>query len=121
MIIPSPWPWHSHTRAVCKLEDGREITCTQAARLELEVDDDVVEVLLIPVKNGRPGAEAVGQPRIWSRSWGTLEVEDYQKKIAIEKEEEALKKRLEEEKERKAKEAKERTKKYTPKAYNDED
>lgn len=108
MKINSPWPWHSYTRTTCRLEDGAEVVGVQAARRELEVDDRSCEVLLQPVRNGRPNAEVVGSPMIWSREWGTLTVEDHKKKMDLREEEQKLNERLEKERERKAKEAKER-------------
>jgi len=50
-----------------------------------------MEALIEPVANGRPGAPAVAQGRIWSREWGCLEIKDHAKKQEIVEGEKALK------------------------------
>jgi hypothetical protein len=66
-----------------------------STRNNLEVPDGASEALIEPVKNGRPGAAATAQGRIWSPEWGVMEIEDHLKKLKIVEEEKALKVRLE--------------------------
>jgi hypothetical protein len=49
------------------------------------VPDDATEVTIQPVKIiGRGGeARALGQPRIWSKAWGLMDIEDHLKKLDL--------------------------------------
>ena len=90
MLIPNPWPNDPMTRIVSKTPQGACVS-TVSTRGDLEVPDDTVEALIEPVENGRPGAPAVAQGRIWSREWGILEIPDHIKKQKIVADEKALK------------------------------
>lgn len=105
MKIPNPWPWHPHTR--CNVNNG-ECICVLPGGHELEVPDTAVEVLIEPVEKGRSDARVVAQSKIWSKSWGMLDLEDHLKKMEMQKEEADLRKRQEKERKRREKEAKER-------------
>jgi hypothetical protein len=85
MLIPNPWPNYPMTRIVSKTPQG-DVISTASTRGDLEVPDETVEALLEPVANGRPGAQAVAQGRIWSREWGCLEIPDHIKKQELAKE-----------------------------------
>ena len=72
--------------------------------------DDASEALIEPVKNGRPGALAVAQGRIWSPEWGVQEIEDHLKKQKIVEEGETLKAQQKADREQRVREANERAK-----------
>ena len=76
MFIPNPWPNYPMTRIVGKTPQG-DFVSTVSTRGDLEVPDDTTEALIEPVENGRPGAPAVAEGRIWSREWGCLEIKDH--------------------------------------------
>ena len=109
MLIPNPWRHHPMVRYTCKTPDG-DITVVRASREGLEVEDNVNEAMVEPVKaSGRGGAvTVVGQGRIWSRAWGLLEVKDHVKKMELIAQEEKLTKKQEADRKREAKKAKER-------------
>ncbi len=102
MLIPNPWPNYPMTRTVSKTPQG-DFVSTASTRGDLEVPDGTVEALIEPVANGRPGAAAVAQGRIWSRAWGCLEIKDHIKKQELVKEVAELKVRQEVEAEKPAK------------------
>jgi hypothetical protein len=106
MKIPNPWPWHQHTR--CNVNNG-ECICVLPSGQELEVPDNAVEVVIEPVEKGRSDAKVIAQGRIWSKTWGLLDLEDHLKKMEMQKEEADLRKRQEKERKRREKEARERT------------
>ena len=85
MLIPNPWPNYPMTRIVSKTPQGDFIS-TSSTRGDLEVPDGTVEALIVPVENGRPGASAVAEGRIWSREWGCLEIKDHVQKQDLAKE-----------------------------------
>jgi len=124
MKIPNPWPNYPMARCRCM---PSESVVTQSTRGELEVPDGSTEVMIEPVKHGRPNAEAVAQGRMWTEKWGLLEVGDYMKKVELEADEKAmaerkiadrLRKQQEDQQRAKAKEmeAKEAKEKSEPKA-----
>ena len=90
MLIPNPWPNYPMARIVSKTPQG-DFVSTVSTRDNLEVPDDAVEALIVPVANGRPGAPAVAEGRIWSRAWGCLEIPDHIKKQEMAKEAAELK------------------------------
>jgi hypothetical protein len=100
-------------RIVSKTPQG-DFIITVSTRGDLEVPDDTVEALIEPVENGRPGAPAVAQGRIWSRAWGCLEIKDHVKKQEIAAGEKALK-----DKQEKAERAKKVDKARAPKKVTD--
>jgi hypothetical protein len=85
MLIPNPWPNYPMTRTISKTPQG-DFVIVASTRGDLEVPDDTVEALIEPVANGRPGAPAIAQGRIWSREWGCLEIKDHIKKQELAKE-----------------------------------
>jgi len=110
MLIPNPWPNYPMTRIVSKTPQG-DFVSTASTRGDLEVPDNAVEALIEPVENGRPGASAVAQGRIWSREWGCLEIKDHVKKQELAKEVTELKARQKAEAEKPVKKAEKPAKK----------
>ncbi len=84
MFIPNPWPNYIN-QIVSKTPEG-DFVSTMSTRGDLEVPDDTVEALIVPVENGRPGARAIAEGRIWSREWGCLEIKDHIQKQKLAKE-----------------------------------
>jgi predicted ribosome quality control (RQC) complex YloA/Tae2 family protein len=87
-----------------------DVISVASTRNDLEVPDDTSEALLEPVQNGRPGALAVAQGRIWSPECGIQEIEDRLKKQKLVEEEKVLKAKQEADCKRRAQEADKRVK-----------
>jgi peroxiredoxin family protein len=83
MKIPNPWP-RVHSQCTCRTPKG-DVIVSSCSRGDLEVPDDATEVTIQPVKIiGRGGeAKALGQPRIWSKAWGLMDIEDHLKKMDL--------------------------------------
>ena len=103
MKIPNPWPSHPYIRF--NVNDGDCLgSCGPGP--EIEVPDTAVVVLIEPVNRGRYNSNPLAPGRIWSKEFGTLDVEDHLKKVQIKEEETSLKVRQEADRLRKQDEAK---------------
>ena len=109
MKIPNPWPRHPFIRCTCKSLKGEYIS-VGSGRDGLEVNDDVDEVLIEALRNGKPTSDSICAPKMWTKKWGLNEMTDHAKRMQLEKQEAEFDSRMARDAERKIKEARERAK-----------
>jgi hypothetical protein len=91
MLIPNPWPYHPHVRCT-RASDGAVSICPAGPELDVP---DADEILVEAIQFGRSDAPAVAPGKVWSKTWGHLDVEDHMKKVALAQQEAQLKADLE--------------------------
>lgn len=99
MKIPNPFRGAKHIRCRSKMASG-ETTSVQASGAELEIPDNAPEVLIEAVTKGKSDAQSLAA-KMWCKSRGFMEVQDFMQMKELEKKEKEYQKRVKKEKEAK--------------------